>query len=290
MYSSYGYDPKAGASILNVSAVVTGSNNRVYYKRPSPDTASNEMWDTFTFKVNDGALDSYEGMVTIVPPSGALVGSDFLLGTEGWTVTGNKKAVAETTFESYSRGSLLNHYVYATDDKINVQSSGDADSSLWFFEAPEKYLGNYGIAYGGSLKFTLGAFSGDFSRLNGDSLNLVEIECSECTGPVGKGVTLVFPVANMKTTSFNGDPARFVVPLQEDAGWLKDPQNSLKKWTKPTKCDIIQVLSRLSALRILGDWTAWYESVALDDVLLANTKGQLPICAMARPDASVCTC
>jgi hypothetical protein len=53
---------------------------------------------------------------------------------------------------------------------------------------------------------------------------------------------------------------------------------------------MIQVLSRLSAMRILGDWTAWYESVALDDVQFANTKGQLPLCAMQLPDASVCLC
>ena len=73
---------------------------------------------------------------------------------------------------------------------------------------------------------------------------------------------------------FLGAPAKFSLPLLESAGWLKDPQNTLKPYTVPTKCDMVQVLSRLSALRILGDWTNWYESVALDNVDILNTKGK----------------
>lgn len=54
---------------------------------------------------------------------------------------------------------------------------------------------------------------------------------------------------------------------------------------------MIQVLSRLSSLDILGDWTTWYETMALDNVQILNTKtGQIPVCAMSRPDASICTC
>ena len=290
VYSQYGYDPKAGTKLSNGHTSVTGSNNRVYYSRPSPDAPTNAMWDQFTFVVSkNGGADSYPATVTLVPPSGALVGSDFLLGNDGWTIVGNKVKSEKSVFEAYSRGPLLNHYVYATDDIINVQTTGGSDSSLWFFQAPPKYLGNFGISYGGHIRFTLVSFSGDFSRTN-KNVNLVELECEDCQGPIGRGIKLVFPVSAMIWTSFNGEPAKFAVPLLEDAGWLKDPQNSLTKWTKPSKCDLIQVLSRLSSFRILGDWTTWYESVALDDVSFTNTRGQLPICAMERPDASICTC
>lgn len=103
----------------------------------------------------------------------------------------------------------------------------------------------------------------------------MELECDSCVGPVGRGILLAMPVAAMKAfKSFNGAPTVFTVPLIESAGWIKDPQNTLKTWSKPSQCDMIQVLSRLSAIRILGDWTPWYETVALDNVLVKNTKGK----------------
>lgn len=48
----------------------------------------------------------------------------------------------------------------------------------------------------------------------------------------------------------------------------------------------MQVLSRLSGLRILGDWTEWYETVAIDSVQISNLRAQLPLCSMTMPDAS----
>lgn len=91
-------------------------------------------------------------------------------------------------------------------------------------------------------------------------------------GPVGKGIMLVLPTSQARKT-FNGDVTTFSVSLLESKGWLKDPQNTLAPWTAPSQCDMIQVLSRLTAMRLLGDWTNWYESVALDDVSFSNTKG-----------------
>jgi hypothetical protein len=167
VYSSYGYNPKAGIQIIDGETVVTGSNDRVYYKRPSPDGASNAKWDTFTFIVHNGFRKSLVATVTLVPPSGSLVGSNFLLSNEDWTIYGNK-VLSPAGFEPYSRGPLLNRYVISTDDKINVQKPGAPDTSLWYFSAPSKFLGNQGIAYGGVLQFTLAGFSGSFDGSNGD--------------------------------------------------------------------------------------------------------------------------
>jgi hypothetical protein len=146
------------------------------------------------------------------------------------------------------------------------------------------------------------------------------LECADCQGPVTKGITLGYSVAAMAaspTGPFTGQPLKVSVPLKEGRGWVKDSQNSLTPWAPASQCDIIQVLSRLSRVSILGDWTAWYETVALDDVRVVNTQGkpgpsplsryahstvtpcllrlliltgQLPLCAMSRPDASICTC
>ena len=106
-------------------------------------------------------------------------------------------------------------------------------------------------------------------------VHVVVLECSACTGPVGAGIRLALPANALPIKgSFDGTATKFSIQLLEGAGWLKDPQNTLKSWTPASKCDLIQVLSRLSALRILGDWTTWYESVALDDVMFVNTKSK----------------
>jgi hypothetical protein len=99
-----------------------------------------------------------------------LVGSDFLLDSSDWLISGNK-VVTGASYEPYTRGPLLNHYVVGSDNLINIEYSGATDQSLWYFEAPSKFSGNHGIAYGGDLQFTLGAFSGDFSQLNDDSVS-----------------------------------------------------------------------------------------------------------------------
>lgn len=165
VFSNYGYNPKSGTQILDGETVVTGSLDRVYYKRPSPDVATNSKWDTFTFIVHNGLRKSLIATVTLVPPTGALVGSDFLLNGEDWNIYGNK-AVSPATFEPYSRGSKLNRYVLSTEDKINVQKTGAPDMSLWYFNAPAKFMGNQGIAYGGQLNFTMAGFSGSFDGSN----------------------------------------------------------------------------------------------------------------------------
>jgi hypothetical protein len=102
------------------------------------------------------------------------------------------------------------------------------------------------------------------------------LECAECDGPVGKGITLGYSAAALAASPsgpFTGAPLRVTVPLKERRGWVKDSQNSLVPWGAASQCDLIQVLSRLSRVRVLGDWTAWYETVALDDFQVLNTQG-----------------
>ncbi len=192
VFSSYGYEP-AGGLLVQVDSVVSGSNNRVLYSRPSPDAQTstdkvNEtlllvclihhlflQWAEFTFtafytNTSSGHVSSsLLGTITLVSPSGSLVGSDFLMGASDWLIFGNK-VVTVASYEPYTRGPLLNHYVVGSDDLINIEYSGATDRSLWYFEAPSKFSGNQGIAYGGDLQFTLGALSGDFSQLNDDSV------------------------------------------------------------------------------------------------------------------------
>lgn len=297
VFSNYGYEPKNGAAIdtNQGEVVVTGSRNRVYYRRPPRDVASNQKWGSFNVMGvrNTDGNRTETGTITLVPPSGAIVGSNFLLNHEGWTISGNKASSSSPHYERFSRGALMNFYITGTDDLINVAAAGEPDRSLWYFEAPSSFYGNQGIAYGGSIKFNIAAFSGDFSKLNDGRVNVIELHCETCDGPVGKGITLGYSIDQLRNSPngiFTGAPKTITISLNEHGGWLKDSQNSLVPWTKPSQCDMIQVLSRLSKIKILGDWTSWYETVAIDDVQIANTKAQLPLCSMIMPDASVCIC
>jgi len=290
VFSDYGYEPKQG-SAMHSGESVTGSKNRVYYKRPPVDTKKVGAWGEFTYTVSDGSSTSEPGMVTLVPSSGILVGSNFARNAEGWTITGNKAASIPASYESSSRG-LLNHYVHGADDTIHTHLTAGDDQSLWYFQAPSSFLGHHGIAYGGTLDFVLSSFHGDFSadKLNtgvgSSDLHLVVLTCDKCD--TNRGVTIAFPLK--KTKAFTGTTAQYSLSLKESAGWVKDPKNSLAKWAAPSKCDFIELLSGLSSVKILGDFTSWYESVALDTVQIKNTKAQVPICAQGTPDASKCSC
>jgi hypothetical protein len=92
-----------------------------------------------------------------------------------------------------------------------------------------------------------------------------------------------------KLPVFTGTTIIIEVDLVESR-WLQDSQSSLIANYAPTQCTFIQVLSSLSGLLILGDWTVWYETIALDNVIISNTKNMIPLCAMSKPDASICTC
>lgn len=285
IYNLHGYNPISGKQITEKNTEVSWSSNRIYYV-PTGRRSVRLLSDAFSFRITDGKNTSFDGLVTVVDKSGAIVGSDFLTGDEGWTIIGNAKAgaVSAPQFEPYHRGKLFNYYIYAKDEIINHSKFGEQDKSLWYFNAPAKFLGNKGAAYGGHISFSIGMFAGDIASLNRGG-NLIELECKECGYKTG--ITLVYRFSKIH---FEHKIANFNIELLETANWLKDPQDSLKQWTAPSKCEFLQVLSRLSGLRILGDITTWYETVALDNVFLSNNKNIVPACAMIKPDASVCTC
>ena len=77
----------------------------------------------------------------------------------------------------------------------------------------------------------------------------------------------------MHFKGFTGQPITITIELKENGGWLKDSQNQLTPWTIPSQCDVVHVLTGLTGIRILGDWTTWYESVAIDNVAISNLRG-----------------
>ena len=285
VYSKYGYEPKIGQEITSPGTLVTDPKMRLMYVRPTPDRELSGEFDRFQYTVNDGTDTSSPGTVVVLGPGKKIVASDFSAGHEGWTVEGNRASGSAATHEASSRGSL-NHYIYSTDDSLNMATGNDKD--LWYFNAPSKFLGWQGAAYGGSMEFTMSSFSGDFSSANmNDGTYLVELYCSKCA--TNTGVTIGYPLS---ATSFDGSTKTFSISMKEDGGWLRDPENTLNAWTVPTRCDFIEVLSGLTHVRILGDFTKWHESVSVDNIMWrkSKVKSNVPICAQGTPDASTCTC
>ena len=275
VFSMYGYEPKAGDPITSNGTVVTGSMNRVLYT-PNYIGAQSQIskLDSFTYQLSNGTATSLPSPVIIVSmDSGGIVGFDFNEGSnQGWSIYGNQ-FLSEASFEPSSRGNLINYYIYGSDDKIDVDSRG-SDTALWYFQAPQPPLMNLNVAYKGYLRFDLSALAGDFSHLNPSSTNLVELECSKCAGPNALGLTVGFPISAL-SFPFNGSTTTFTLSLDETFGWLKDPQNALLQWSPPSQCEMINVISGLTALRILGDWTTWYETIAMDNVVIYNLKCKL---------------
>ncbi|GMF21549.1 unnamed protein product [Phytophthora fragariaefolia] len=198
----------------------------------------------------------------------------FDLDVDNWGILSN--GVGDDSrphFQPISRGVQLSYYIYGLDAVIHRRDDTGDDTRLWYFTAPPKFLGNQWAAYGGSLDFVLSSAEGSFdaSNLNlAGSGHLVELECATCAQ--FSGITLAMPLSPV--FSYDGTTTQFSLPLNELAGWVKDPKNIILSWGAPLQCEFVNVLSGLSAIRILGDFTRGYESVALDTVTLRHGPGQ----------------
>ncbi|KAH8051693.1 hypothetical protein JL720_15078 [Aureococcus anophagefferens] len=269
-------------------AAVTGSNNRLHYAPTTTPKFATGKWATFGYTVSDGSATSREATVTLVPPSLNLVATAFDTSNEAWTVVRNGPGNAAAAHDASSFGSALNRFVIATDELIAKDGATglETNASRWMFQSPPAYSGNQGASYKGSLEFTLGALAGDLT-VPSMAHNLVEIECAYCD--VNEGITLA-PMWN--ATAFDGATTRTPSPGR-GRGLDQGPENTLLQWPTPTQCEMIEVLSGITAIRILGDFTDWYESIALDAVALkapASGISEVPVCAQRTPDASTCTC
>lgn len=246
---------------------VTGSKNRIVYTPPANTNPPIGKWDWFQYKVYDGSTWSEIGIVWLVPEHRNIVASDFATSLDGWMVAENgaraKAMVAGgLIYEPFSRG-LLNHYVLNTEAEININRVTKDDDTRWYFVAPSKFLGNHAVAYGGRLEFSMASAAGDFAKSNHNAnAAMVVLDCASCNR--GAGVRLAV-FGDQMVVKMDGSTQRVSIELTEGV-WKEDPKNSLNAWGNPTQCEMVEVLSGLTGMKILGDHTRWYESIAIDDV------------------------
>lgn len=284
VYCDYQYTPKEGAVISTVPSTVTCDKPSVLYKYPGDTALPHGPLDRFTFRIVDTASQvSRTGIVHLLTSERLLAASNFNNGAEDWSISTNGGSSA-VTYDPSSRGSM-NRYITCVENWIDTNTRTGEDNELWYYSAPSKFLGDMAASYKGTLKFTLSSSSGDFSSGNLNARkDLVVLECATCiTDSSNRAVKIYYnalkagDAATMTPQwSFDGSTTDFSVPLDETK-WRLDSENTNVVAVAPTQNEFIQVLARLSGIKILGDHTKSYESVALDSVKLQPSANRAPL-------------
>jgi len=106
---------------------------------------------------------------------------------------------------------------------------------------------------------------GNFSELN-RPLDWVTIECASCDS--GQGARMVRFTDHL--LRWDGSERLVELKLLPVENWMRDPLNSALDFTYATECEIAAILSNVSRLAILGDFTAGGESVAIDNIAISQ--------------------
>ena len=185
----------------------------------------------------------------------------FLLGNEGWILTGNKldntilhqpyslQSSLQQQSSLQSNNNCMSHYIIAKDDLINVDSKNKDDKNLWYFKSPsiKLTLGKPGNKKPMLLTFTLTSFVGDFRNLNRCSALIKIIDA--------KDETIFYPYVK----KYDGNMISFNVPLRNDL-WYNEDVNKV--------VDFDTIFEGAFKIEILGDWTQGVEVIGLDNVII----------------------
>ena len=182
--------------------------------------------------------------------------NSFLLGNEGWILTGNKldNTILHQPYslqqqDSDNNGNCMSHYIIAKDDLINVDSKNKDDKNLWYFRSPpiKLTLGKPEKKKPMLLTFTMTSFMGDFRNLNRCSALIKIIDA--------KDETIFYPYVK----KYDGNMISFNVPLRNDL-WYNEDVNKV--------VDFDTIFEGAFEIEILGDWTRGVEVIGLDNVII----------------------
>lgn len=188
----------------------------------------------------------YVFLLTIAACSTATFGavSTFDANDEGWLITGDAQGGGTTPTYNSSGGNPGGH-ISATDD---------VEGGVWYFQAPDKFHGNFSAAYGTNLTFDLrqsdtnNQFSSTDIYLRGD------------------GLELTFDTANNPGT----DWTPYSVPLTESSGWQLSG-------SAPSETQFRQVLADVTDLQIRGEYITGSDVGDLDNVAMIPEPSALAL-------------
>ena len=127
----------------------------------------------------------------------------------------------------------------------HLTADDDVQGGVWYWQAPQKYHGNFAGAYGKTLTFDLKQ-----SGTN-DQFDSVDVILS------GGGIILTLDSLSNPGTSWTG----YTVTLDESAGWSNGGAAA-------TRADVEAVLSSLDDLQIRGEYINGPDTGGLDNVVL----------------------
>lgn len=284
VYGVHGYEPMAGELLEQDGSGVKVLDEKARFAVTMVDGREpREMpWGSILYTVEDSTAVSEPGMAWLLSSSRVLVASRFDEGVDGWSIVrnGQRAGVQASGGLKHMPYTLDNMagYVLGEEGQVHTHGSEKHDGHLWAFHSPPKFQGNFALAYGGHLRFTIALPAGSRApHAMNTGVPAVLIECDSCGN--GQGTRMgVF----MDTIGYMFDKGVLQVALPlDEANWKQDPRSSIEEWFQPSQCDFVEALAHMSRILITGDLTQSHEVTALDNVEV-TAGGDAPLACQAR--------
>lgn len=173
-----------------------------------------------------------------------IIKSEFATNTEDWTITGD--AQGDFSEASYAaEGGVTDGYIYADDD---------VQGGVWYFTAPDTYLGNKNEFYGATLKFSLLQDSKMSRQFVSDDI-------------IFKNGNDQITYVHDKKDYPGKEWTDYSVKISADNGWFKGGYNSK---VMATEADIKAILSNITQFSIRGEFETGPDTGALDNVIITK--------------------
>ncbi|MEX0655509.1 MAG: laminin B domain-containing protein [Phycisphaeraceae bacterium] len=194
-----------------------------------------------------------------VTTSQAAVISDFEADDEGWRITGDAQS-----------GSIVpDHNVTGGNPDGHISAVDDVIGGVWYFQAPDKFLGAQSAAYGQELAFDLMQAYPNSGTTAFDTYN----------STLWPDIALVGPGGLTLATNFYSHPDEdawtpYTIVLDENADWRNNSTGD-----PATAGEFQSVLGDLQALRIRGEYRVGDDTGFLDNVTLVPEPTLLALLA-----------
>ncbi|WP_310992844.1 laminin B domain-containing protein [Aequorivita marina] len=191
-------------------------------------------------KYSQVTLMGFFSLLLLASCNNETVSSYFKKNSENWTIEGDAQGEAvEPTY--YAEDGMVNGYIEAKDD---------AAGGVWYFSAPEKYLGDKNTLYGRTLSYAL--FQKPKNNNQFDSPDVV----------LTNGENEIFYlVKDYPDTTWT----HYEVKIDAEQEWF---YGAYKDREVATEAQIKQVLSNLDKFWIRGEYRNGNDWGGLDEVII----------------------
>jgi hypothetical protein len=208
------------------------------------------------------SVDKPAGILDCDPPTAQTGGpvSTFDYDSEDWVIANDGGGWIAT-------GGNPDGYLAGTD------SGGATGSTVWYFTAPPKFLGNQSSYYGGELRYELQQSDAAAGIVNQPWVILR-----------GAGITLVYDASVVPGTTWTP----YAIPLETNAGWhlavdgcwtmsIVAPNVCNFNGASPSEAQFMTVLSNLDTVLIRGEYSTTLDAGGLDNAKFVRPVTVLPL-------------